>query len=313
MTDHRLTMRRAILGKSEATYDIDPTPTGGANYIEAYEPSLPAPEYEEHERRPARPDFAPLPTIVGDAPYSLELGIKLSASGTAGMPPPYADLLKACGLVEEVVEVAEVPVAVHYLGAETGGDFEGSVTLYDNVDGELHKGTGCRGNLTLSFPHGDIPTGQFTFTGNAGVIASEDLPEVTVTAWKDPLIVNKTNTAFTLYGESPVLTKLDLDLGNVVGWKNYANSAQQSRITDQQITGSLGIEARALSEKDWFAVVKSLETGALQLVHGTVAGKKVQLNIGVLQLLAPKYEDVDGILSLTMNIKVINGFALKFL
>lgn len=305
---HLITAQRAILGKRELTYGVDPTPTGGANYIEAYDPSMPSYEATMAERMPVRPEPGPISTIVGTGAYKLDLGCHLASSGTAGTVPPMADLLVACGLDETVTPATDV----EYTPVTKFDGTEESTTLYDYLGGILHEGNGCRGNLQLEFPHDDIPTAKFSFQGNRVNPSDVVVPAVTVTAWRKPLHVNKANTQFSLHGETPVLHKLSLDLGNVVTWKDYANSAQQTRITGRAIKGSVSIEAALLADKDWYAAVRTHALGALQLVHGLVAGDTVEVGATQVQLLNPKPEDADGIQVLTFDLNILSGFYLKF-
>ncbi|HBH37619.1 MAG TPA: hypothetical protein DDX06_04460 [Curvibacter sp.] len=302
---HLLTAQRAILAKAEVTYGTDPTPTGAANYIEVYEPSMPQYEAAKTERMPVRPTLGPISTVVGNGPYKLDFSCHLQSSGAAGTAPAMSPLLKACGLVETV----NVGVDVTYTADETPDD---SVTLYDNLDGMLHEGNGCRGNLQLEFAHEAVPMAKYSFTGNRVNPVDVAVPAVTVTPWKDPLHVNKANTLFTLHGASPVLHKLSLDLGNEVVWKDHVNSAQQARIINRKISGSLSIELPLIATKDWFAAARNATLAAMQLVHGTAAGYTVQIDATEVQLLDPKVEDADGIQVITMNLLILSGFAIAF-
>ncbi len=302
---HLLTAQRAILAKSEVTYGTDPVPTGAANYIEFYDASLPAYESSKAERMPVRPSLGPISPVIGSGPSKIDGTCHLAGSGAAGTAPAMGPLLRACGLVETI----SAGVDVAYTADETPDD---SVTIYDNIDGTVHEGNGCRGNLQLEFMHDAVPGAKFSFTGNRANPADVALPSVTVTAWKDPLHVNKTNTTFSLHADTPVLHKLSLDLGNEITWKDYVNSAQQTRITNRKISGSLSIEARLIAVKDWYEICRLGTLGALQLVHGVSAGLKSQLDGAQVQLMDPKLEDADGIQVLSMSFLVVSGFSLKF-
>lgn len=302
---HLLTAQRAILAKAEVTYGADPTPTGAANYIEVYDPSFPAYESAKAERMPVRPALGPISTVVGNGPYKLDFACHLQSSGAAGTAPAMSPLLKACGLVETVNAGTDVT----YTADETPDD---SVTLHDYMDGVIHEGNGCRGNLSLEFAHEEVPSAKYSFTGNRVNPADVVVPTVTFTPWKSPLHVNKANTQFTLHGATPVMHKLSLDLGNEVTWKDHVNSAQQARITNRKITGSVSIELPLVATKDWFAACRNATLAAMQLVHGTAAGYTVQIDATEVQLLDPKVEDAEGIQVITMNLLILSGFAIVF-
>ena len=309
----RLKMKRAILAKIETVYGTDPTPTGAANAIECYDPSLTPMELVKAERAPVRPFFGPNTTIVGGTPVKIEFSVDLAGGGAAGTAAPYGPLLRACGMSETVnagVDVDYKPIS---------SAFE-SVTLYVNQDGVLHKATGCRGNVSLEFNHGEVPKAKFSFTGIYAAPTDVALPTLTLTAWQKPLIVNKVNTTpVTFHGLSPVLTKFNIDLGNQIGWKDFVNAAEEVRLTDRKVSGGITVEADTQAVKDWFTTAKAGTTGALSITHGTVAGNKVKLDSAIVQVMDPKYEDNDGILAYSMSTMHIPGtsgndeFTLKVL
>jgi hypothetical protein len=296
----KLKMKRAILGEIELTYNTDPTPTGAANALEVYDPSSPALELTQAARSPVRPFLGPDSTVVGATPYKLDFSVMLAGSGTAGTAPAYDCLLRACGL-----DGTNTP-ATSEVYAPVSSGYE-SITLYDNLDGVLHKGTGCRGNMSMEFAHGAIPSAKFSFTGNHVAPSDTSLPSLTLSAWQDGLIMNKVNTTVALHGETPVTSKISIDLGNKVSWKDFPNNAEEVRISDRGVKGSITVEADALSVANWFAIAKAGTLGALQIVHGTAAGNIVQIDAANVQLLDPKYEEVDGILTVSMDLLFVPG------
>jgi len=308
----RLNMKRAILAKIETVYGTDPVPTGAANAIECYDPSITPMELVKAERSPVRPFFGPAATIPGGTPVKIEFSVDLAGGGAAGTVAPYGMLLRACGMSETVsagVDVTYAPISAA---------FE-SCTLYVNQDGVLHKALGCRGNVQLEFAHGAIPKAKFSFTGVYVAPSDVALPTLTMTAWQKPLVMNKVNTTpVTFHGISPTLTKLSLDMGNAIGWKDYVNAAEEVRLTDRKVAGALTLEAGTIAVKDWFGIAKAGTTGALSVTHGTAAGNKVKIDAAVVQPLDPKPEDADGVLAYGMSLLYLpaagnDEFTLKVL
>lgn len=300
---HRLNMKRAVLAKIEVTYGTDPTPTGAANAIYCYDPSITPMELVKKERAPARPFLGPDSTIMGGTPVKLEFSVDVAGGGAAGTPAPFGVLLRACGLSETIsagVDVTRSPVSAAF----------DSVTLYFNLDGVLHKITGCRGNASFEFSHGAVPMIKFSFTGVYNAPSDTALPALTLTGWQKPLVMNKVNTTpVTFHGVSPILSKLSLDLGNSVGWKDWVNNAEEVRITDRKVAGSITVQADTIAAKDWFALARAGTTGALSLTHGTAAGNKVKLDAATVQVMDPKYEDDDGIVMVTMGLAFLPSSA----
>jgi hypothetical protein len=128
-----------------------------------------------------------------------------------------------------------------------------------------------------------------------------ELPTLTLTAWQTPLPVNKVNTpTFTLHGFAAVLASLELDDGTAVNFKDYVNVAEEVRIGGHEMTGTAKIEATLIASKDWFALARSGATGAMNLIHGTAAGNKVQIEAATVQIGNPTYEDADGVAMLSL-------------
>jgi hypothetical protein len=69
------------------------------------------------------------------------------------------------------------------------------------------------------------------------------------------------------------------------------------------VTGSVTIEMTSIAVKDWLAAVKAATLGALQLIHGTVAGNIITLNAANTQLMNPKYSKQQGINMISFDIK----------
>lgn len=308
----RYTRNTVLLAKIESVYGTDPTPTGAANAIYCYDPSLTPMELVKAERAPARPYFGPDATVVGGTPVKLEFSVDLAGGGAAGTVPAFGALLRACGLAETVA----AGVDVTYAPVSTG--FE-SVTLYANMDGVNHKITGARGTVSFDFSNGSIPKAKFSFTGLYNAPTDTALPSLTLTSWQKPLPMNKVNTTpLTFHGLSPVVSKFSLDIGNAVGWKDWVNNAEEVRLTDRKVSGSITVQADTVATKDWQATARAATLAALSLTHGTAAGNKVKFDASNVQLLDPKYEDDDGILMVSMGLVFVpsagnDEFTLKVL
>lgn len=308
----RLKGLRAILAKIETVYGTDPTPTGAANAMYCYDPSITPMELVKAERAPARPYFGADSSIVGGTPVKVEFSCDLAGSGAAGTAPALGPLLRACGLSETVnasVDVTYQPIS---------SAFE-SITLYVNMHGVNHKITGARGTVSFDFSNGAIPKAKFSFTGIYNAPTDVALPVLTLTSWQKALVMNRVNTTpFTFHGISAVVSKFSLDIGASISWKDWVNNAEEVRYTDRKLSGSITLQADTIATKDWFATARAATLAALALTHGTVAGNKVKVDAANVQLFDPKYEDDDGILMHSMSLGFVpnagnDEFTLKFL
>ena len=133
-------------------------------------------------------------------------------------------------------------------------------------------------------------------------------PTVTLTAWKVPLPVNRTNTpTFTLHGYAAVMHSLTADMANQVVYRELINGTAGALITDRKPAGQVVMEAATVATKDWWTSIRNVTTGALALVHGTAGGNKVQIDAPNVQLINPQYQDQDGIAMLQAGLVFAPG------
>ena len=171
----------------------------------------------------------------------------------------------------------------------------GSVTIYYNVDGVLHKVTGARGNVEMSIEVGAIPVFRFTFTGLYNAPTDTAAPSVTYTAFQTPLAANSDNTsAFSLYSYSGALQSLNINLNNAVTYRTLIG-AEDVLMTDRQASGTAVFEAPTVAEKDYWSLALGSTLGALDITHGTAAGNRVQITSSRAKINNPSYQDANGI------------------
>ena len=267
----QLFRKRVILAKIEVTEGTDPTPTGAANAIMIGEPSITPLAGGTADRGLVRQTLGAATVLPVNSHVLVEFPVEIAGAGAAGTAPAYGPLLRACGLAETInagVDVQYDPVSV---------DPE-SVTVYFYADANFHKLLGARGNARIALPPNDVPHLMFAFTGLWVAPANAALPTPTLTAFKDPLPVSKTNTpTFSLHAFAGVMESMEIDLGNQVVHRDRPGSARVL-ISDRVSTGTVGLQSPALGTKDFFAIAKAGTLGALQVIHGTVAGNIVQVD-----------------------------------
>lgn len=283
-----LTRKRVILAKIETTYGTDPTPTGAANAILVRNLNVTPQSSQMVGRELIRPYLGNSEQLMASTHVELDFEVEVAGAGAAGTVPGYGPLLRACGLSETVTAATKVD----YKPVSTG--FE-SVTVYFNVDGVLHKVTGARGDVEMTLNSAQIPVFKFKFVGIYNAPTDTALPAVTYTVFQTPLVANSTNTpAFSLFGASPVLESLSMQLGNQVDFRTLIGS-QYVQITDRKSAGQVQFEANTIATKDWFATAIGNTLGALSLTHGTAAGNKVILTSSTVDLMQPTYADNNGV------------------
>lgn len=294
-----LERKRVILAKTESTYGTDPTPTGVADAVLIRNLSVTPQDADFTNRDLVRPYLGRSEQLPSGIRAMIEFEVEMAASGAAGTAPAYGSLLKACGFGETVVATTSVtyaPVSTNF----------SSVTIYFNVDGVLHKMTGCRGTVSLSMRVKDIPVWRFSFTGIYQAVTDTAAPTPTYTAYKTPLpVTNGNTTPFTLHGYSGIMSELSIDMAVATTHRTLVGGSESVLITDREPVGSVIIEATTVAQKDWWTIARNGTLGALAITHGTVAGQKVQVSSSTVQLTRPVYQDMDGVTMLQMGMNFV--------
>lgn len=295
-----LSRKRIVLAKIESTYGTDPTPAG-ANALVVTNLNFTPQEADYADRDVVRPYLGNSESLTAAVRTMIDFEVEIQGSGTAGTAPAYDCLLRSCGFSA----TTDAGVSVTYTPESASLE---SSTIYFNVDGVLHKMTGCRGTMSLGLTAKQIPRYKFTFTGLYSAVTDTSAVSPVYSGFKTPLPVTNLNTgALTLHGATPVMSELTIDMANSIVHRTLVGGSEQVLLTDRKPTGSVTIEAGTVAAKDWFTAVKNSTLGGLDITHGTVSGYKVQISAPNVQLTQPTYSDMDGVQMLQMNMNLIPG------
>lgn len=293
--------KATLLAKIESVYGSDSVPTGVANAILVSDLNINPMDMKTEDRALIRPFIGNSEQLPVGVSVKADFTVEIAGSGSLGVAPAWGPLIRAVGFAEIVTPSTKVEYS------PVSANFE-SVTLYFNLDGVLHKITGARGTVSLGLTRDKRPAFKFVFTGVFNAVTDATSPTLTLTAWKTPLPVSKTNTpTFSLHGYAAVMHELTLDMANNVVYRELINGTAGALITDRKPAGSVVMEAVTVATKDWWTSIKNVTTGALQLIHGTTAGNKVQIDAPNVQLINPQYQDQDGIAMLQCGLVYAPG------
>lgn len=245
------------------------------------------------------------------APFaSVEFTCELAGSGDAVTPPAFGKLLRACGMAEviDIDKVEYVPI---------WDDFE-TVTLHFWQNENLHKLVGAMGTFSLALNAKAMPVIKFRFIGqyNDPEKAVPLAPDYL--AWKKPVPVTESTTpTFSLMGYPAPADMFEFDLAGDPKYVNKIN-AEYIEIMDMKPAAKTRVDSPDLTVKNFFTQAINNTTGAIQLVHGTVAGNIFQFDATDAQVMSPAYEDSDGITAISMDLSIIKnevdaGFKLTFM
>ena len=298
MADPYKTDVGVVLSKIESTYGTDPTPSGAANAVLAFNVAFDPNPQTPLERKPLRPYLGGARKAIAARHVTLGFDVEMAGAGAAGDAPAYGPLLRMCGLAETLTSETDAQYDPVSSAFESG-------THYFNADGVNHKTTGARGNLEVVCNANEVPMFKFAYTGLHVDPAAVSLPTADFTAFLHPSPIDDVNTpTFSLGAYAAKLHQLSINLNNRVAHRPYPNG-EAVQMTGRAITGSVSIEAPQIGTKDYFAVAKAETLVALQLIHGGTAGDIVQIDCPAVQLINPRYEDVDGVRHLRMDLEIV--------
>lgn len=294
---NRQIRKTAILLKLEATYGVDPLPTGAANALLVSNLSVNPLNAQNVDRDLVREYLGSSEQLVGTAYVEMGFDLELQGSGALGVAPAWGPALRACGFAETVAADAYV----EYTPATD--DLE-SATIYWYDDGVLHKGIGGRGSFEIAAGVGERPVLKFRFILLDGGIAEAANPSTTLTAWKQPKVINEANTGDLTFGgtyAAGAITGgtswpsrgLSLNVSNSVNFTPLLGG-ETVDLSQREITGSMQLDLTAAQEVAFMADVKANTLDTLSLLHGVTDGYKVLLFAPSFQMINPSKQEING-------------------
>lgn len=277
----------SALIKMDATYGVDPVPTGAANYIQLSEAAFTPLAGDEEARNLMQPFLGHQGVFLTGDYGQFNFSVEIAGSGALGTAPAYGPLLRSCGFAQTINAGVDVQYDLIHDAFE-------SSALYYNSDGVKHVLLGQRGSVSLAFTPKRIPRFTFSMKGLLGTITDEALPAVTKTMWIDPVVVSKANTVMSLHGWTAIAENLSIDTGSQVVPRHLIGE-ESIEISDRSVTGTAVVKAQPLATKDWFSIVRARTKGALSLTHGTVAANIVAIDADAVQIGRPAEGQSDNI------------------
>ncbi len=294
--------KKILLAKIEPIYAVDAVPTGIANAIQTKDLTIRPMEGDTVNRNVDRPTLGNDLAIHVGTHVVCEFSVEFAGAGAVDTPPAYGPLLRMCGQAETITATVDVQYELVSSNEEAG-------TLHIHFDGQQHALVGARGDVSIGIDPKGIPYYKFVITGLWVDPATVADPVPDFSGFKIPLAVTNTNTpTFTLHGQSFNLLGLNIKQNNKVVYRNVVGE-ESVQIVDRAPAGNVTIEAPVLSTFNPFTTAKANTLGALQLVHGAVAGNIIQIDALRVQLLNPQYGDSDGIRTVQMDLAFIPSSA----
>ena len=255
------------------------------------------------ERERMRYGFGNFEQINTGPSVERQIRVPFSGSGTAGEPPAYSPLLRACAL-SETIDNTTGSESVTYQPVSQNMD---SVTIWWYEDGQVQEIRGARGTYEIGADAQSLPYWQFNLTGLYS--RPENAPTVqgveSTIAGEVP--INKQNSTFTLFGYPARLQAFSQNAGNQVEYRNLVGY-EGVHITDRRVTGNITIEAPALADFNAFEKVEShqlVTLGEVTLTHGTAPGNIIKAEGLQAQAANITPSDNQGIMHYGMEIRYL--------
>ena len=293
--------KQVLLSKIEATYGVDPVPTNLLNAMVVSNLKFTPAVISMEDRNYLMPWFGGQGKVLNSLYGTLEFDVEIAGSGAAGTVPFWGVHHKASAMSETI----NVGVSVVYAPVSTG---EQSATHYYYQDGIKWSLLGARAKKSLKFNAMGIPMQHYSYTG-LRIPATDTAIVVPTLATVKPIPVNLANTTFSLHAFAGVLQEFTVDYGEEIKYINRPNSEYVNFGGRKMISGSVTMEKTTVAIKDWEAVMKAGTTGALALVHGTVAGNKYKLDSAITQITSYDESDSDGVVMVKLGLEFIPGAA----
>lgn len=280
---------KIILLKTEATYGLDPAPTGALNALLLTDVELRPMEGEDVRRNVELPFMGAQEEIPTGLRVSLTGSFELVGSGTAGLAPAWGPLMRISG----VAEVVTAGSKVEYLPVSDGHE-SGAVHFW--MGPTRHVILGARATATLTVNAQGIPVVRVTVTGLFVRPADQARPAVDVSAWQKPQVASKANTpTFTIAGLPFVMRTFSLDLANDVQPRLLVGQ-ERIIIVDRNETIATTVEAVPMAVYNPYARAEDGTRQAIVLTHGTAAGKRVRIEAGqAVQKRLSGFENAQGV------------------
>lgn len=263
---------KIILAKTETAYGTDSTPLGANGMLMTNVEVRPM-EGQDVERNVERPWLGQSERFPSGLYVMLTGSVELVGSGSLGVAPAWAPLIRACAAAEVITPTTSVeytPIS----------DAHESCSMYFWVGATRHIIKGVRGTAVLGLSATGIPTARFTLTGLYTKPTESARVSPTLTGFRLPQVASNANTpVFTVGGVPMVLRNYELDLGNdvqprmLIGQERIIIVNRAERLRAQ-------VEAVPLSTYDPFAKAESQEASAVVIEHGTAEGRRVKIEAG---------------------------------
>jgi len=288
-----LTRRTVLLCKREgATYGTDVAMSPSTDGVLVYGLDVDF-KGENLERPVVRDSLSPMPSVIGMKMCTLKFNAELKGIGATTSIGNFEldDLLSGCGFDTGVYSGTSTVYSL-----QSQESLMSSVSFIVNMDGNIHKILGARGNVKFVMDAGKYGECQFEFQGLYNPVGSGTLYDLSgISNVKPPIVYN---SGFAIGAYNPVTSKCEIDIGNAITERDSLNATYGVagfRITDRQ-KASLSFDADAVAEgtNSFWANWEGSSVQTLGITIGSNATNIIKF-AGYFNMESVKYGDDKGI------------------
>lgn len=230
--------------------------------------------------------------------------VEVAGGGTTVTVPPWMKLLRVCGFDAGVVggaSVVQSPITAAVPSA----------TLWDYTDSLKIPLLGARGDGRMVFEDDQYPFFAFDMMGFPNTTLVTDAAPVTpsVAAFQTPVLASQPNTTFTLGAYAAELRRLEINFGSQLAPRSFIGSSDRVKYRNRVMTATAVLKAPTLAAKDYFAGVRTGSQLVLQVIHGTVGGNIVQVDVPRAETGVITFSDEEGDVMINVPMRLIPSAA----
>ena len=301
------TIIAAILNENAEQFH-DYTPTASDNFVLASNVALEPLQADNQQRGNMLPTLGHEGVVPINKRAQLSFDVELTPHGSdADTPPPWSDLLLACGFARTVTQNTNVVLKTTSDTIPASGN---NLSIYVYMDGVRQNINGAVGTFTMALSPSGIPMFSFVYTGNHLPYADTAYPaDGNAAKWQKPVGVDSKGL-LTIDGVGDFkVSDLSIDLANNVVFEELLSSAIPNLlIVDRAPTLALTMDLPTAAKKDFMSVIAAGTAMPLVFSLGdNGAGKKVQISMPRVFFHSPQIGDRNGIRTLSMTGNIAPG------
>jgi len=244
--------------------------------------------------------------------------LEATASGDAGVAPPYGPLLRACGFDEDITPDTSVAYQLPATKADLRAADSCSIYDYDPEVSLLQKSHGCRGSVKLICTQQDWPRFEFENLLGSYETPGQGSPPAGIdfSGWLDPVpFTDDFVPTLTVDGVAAGVESLELDFAVQVVRRNQPN-LKRTLLTDYRPTARIAILAPDIATRNWWSKMEShggtIEDIVIALQIHSTAGKVIKLDASEAAISNIEEGESDGMRIYTMDMAIKDSPIITF-